>query len=86
MTVVKAAAVQISPVLYSRDGTVEKVVHKIAELGRQGVQFATFPETVVPYYPYFSFVQRPFEIGVEQLRLLDQAVTIPSAATHATPG
>ena len=83
MTVVKAAAVQISPVLYSRDGTVEKVVHKIAELGRQGVQFATFPETVVPYYPYFSFVQRPFEIGVEQLRLLDQAVTIPSAATHA---
>jgi nitrilase len=83
MTVVKAAAVQISPVLYSRDRTVEKVVHKIAELGRQGVQFATFPETVVPYYPYFSFVQRPFEIGVEQLRLLDQAVTIPSAATHA---
>ena len=83
MTVVKAAAVQISPVLYSRDGTVEKVVHKVAELGRQGVQFATFPETVVPYYPYFSFVQRPFEIGVEQLRLLDQAVTIPSAATHA---
>ena len=83
MTVVKAAAVQISPVLYSRDGTVEKVVHKVAELGRQGVQFATFPETVVPYYPYFSFVQRPLEIGVEQLRLLDQAVTIPSAATHA---
>ncbi len=75
MTVVKAAAVQISPVLYSRDGTVEKVVHKVAELGRQGVQFATFPETVVPYYPYFSFVQRPLEIGVEQLRLLDQAVT-----------
>lgn len=65
MTVVRAAAVQISPMLYSREGTVEKVVQKIAELGRQGVQFATFPETVVPYYPYFSFVQRPFEIGAE---------------------
>ncbi|MDT5340390.1 MAG: nitrilase [Mycobacterium sp.] len=83
MTVVKAAAVQISPVLYSREGTVEKVVGKIAELGRAGVQFATFPETVVPYYPYFSFVQRPFEMGAEQLRLLDQAVTVPSDATHA---
>lgn len=83
MTVVKAAAVQMSPVLYSRDGTVAKVVDKIAELGRHGVQFATFPETVVPYYPYFSFVQRPFENADEQLRLLDQAVTIPSAATHA---
>ena len=43
MTVVKAAAVQISPVLYSREGTVDKVVRKIIELGRQGVQFATFP-------------------------------------------
>ena len=40
MTVVRAAAVQISPMLYSREGTVEKVVQKIAELGRQGVQFA----------------------------------------------
>jgi nitrilase len=82
MTVVRAAAVQMSPVLYSREATVAKVVEKIAELGRAGVQFATFPEAVVPYYPYFSFVQRPFEMGVEQLRLLDQAVTIPSAAIH----
>ena len=54
MKTVKASAVQISPVLYSREGTVEKVVRKIHELGQQGVQFATFAETVVPYYPYFS--------------------------------
>ena len=39
MTVVKAAAVQLSPVLYSREGTVDKVVRKIRELGREGVQF-----------------------------------------------
>jgi nitrilase len=83
MTIVKAAAVQLSPVLYSREGTVDKVVQKVLELGRQGVQFATFPETVVPYYPYFSYVQRPFEMGAEHLRLVEQAVTVPSAATHA---
>ena len=83
MTVVRAAAVQISPALYTREGTVDKVVQKIAELGRRGVQFATFPEAVVPYYPYFSFLQSPFEIGPEHLRLIDQAVTIPSPATHA---
>jgi aliphatic nitrilase len=70
-------------VFYSREGTVDKVVKKIIELGRQGVQFATFPETVVPYYPYFCFVQRPFEMGAQHLRLLEQAVTVPSAATHA---
>jgi aliphatic nitrilase len=85
MRVVKAAAVQLSPVLYSREGTVEKVVRKIHELGRQGVQFATFPETVVPYYPYFSFVQSPLQniVGPEQRKLLDQAVTVPSPATDA---
>ena len=85
MRVVKAAAVQLSPVLYSREGTVEKVVRKIHELGRQGVQFATFPETVVPYYPYFSIVQSGYQIivGSEFLKLLDQSVTVPSPATDA---
>jgi nitrilase len=84
MTVIRAAAVQLSPVLYSREGTVQRVVDKIEQLGRQDVQFAVFPETVVPYYPYFSFVQRPFEMRpTEHLKLLDQAVTIPSAATEA---
>ncbi len=85
MRVVRAAAVQLSPVLYSREGTVEKVVRKIYELGQQGVQFATFPETVVPYYPYFSFVQSPYQsiVGSEHRRLLDQAVTVPSLATNA---
>ena len=83
--IVKAAAVQISPVLYSRQGTVEKVVRKIRELGKQGVQFATFPETVVPYYPYFSFIQAPIQniVGPEQRKLLDQAVTVPSPTTDA---
>ena len=85
MKVVKAAAIQISPVLYSRERTVEKIVQKIHELGRKGVEFATFPETVVPYYPYFSFVQTPLQIlaGTETLRLLDQSVTVPSPATDA---
>ena len=43
MTIIKAAAVQMSPVLYSREGTVDRVVRRIIELGRQSVQFATFP-------------------------------------------
>jgi nitrilase len=85
MNVIKAAAVQLSPVLYSREGTVEKVVRTICELRGQGVQFATFPETVVPYYPYFSFLQPAHQIvaGREHLKLLDQAVTVPSPATSA---
>jgi nitrilase len=85
MKVVRAAAVQMSPVLYSREATVEKVVQTVHDLGRQGVQFATFPETVVPYYPYFSFVQAPLQIltGPEHRKLVAQAVTVPSPATDA---
>jgi aliphatic nitrilase len=82
-TIIKAAAVQISPVLYSRAGTVEKVVNKIRELGRKGVRFATFPETIVPYYPYFSFLQPPYLMAKEHLRLLEESVTVPSAETEA---
>src|SRR5882672_3995368 len=86
MRVVRAAAVQLSPVLYSREGTVEKVARKIHELGQQGVQFATFPETVVPYYPYFSFIQPAYQIvgGHEHLKLLDEAVTVPPSARRAS--
>jgi nitrilase len=85
MTIVKAAAVQLSPVLYSREGTVDKVVRTIHELGKKGVQFATFPETVVPYYPYFSFIQSGYQMasGGEQAKLLEQAVTVPSRAVDA---
>ncbi|MBU1333173.1 MAG: Nit6803 family nitriliase [Gammaproteobacteria bacterium] len=83
MPTIRAAAVQLSPVLYSREGTVEKIVRTIRQLGREGVQFAVFPETVVPYYPYFSFVQPPFQMGKEHLRLLDQSVTVPSTTTAA---
>lgn len=85
MRVVKAAAVQLSPVLYSRDGTVAKIVQQIRQLGTEGVQFATFPETVVPYYPYFSFIQPAHQIisGRQHLELLEQAVTISPPAVDA---
>jgi len=80
---VRAAAVQIAPVLYSRQGTVEKVVSKIRELGEKGVEFATFPETIIPYYPYFSLIQAPYTMGKEHMRLMDEAIVVPSEETHA---
>ena len=54
MTVIRAAAVQLSPVLYSREGTVERVIGKIDQLARQDVQFATFPETVIPLHEHLE--------------------------------
>lgn len=78
---VKAAAVQCSPVLYSCEGTVDKICHWIAELGSQGVEFAVFGETLVPYYPYFSFVQPPYAMGAQHLQLMKESVEIPSQHT-----
>jgi nitrilase len=80
---VRAAAVQLSPVLFSREGTTSKVCDKIAEAAAQGAELVVFPETVVPYYPYFSFIKAPAVIGAEHLLLLDQAVTVPGPSVDA---
>ncbi len=81
--IVRAAAVQISPVLFSRDGTIEKVLTAIANAAKESAQLVVFPETIVPYYPYFSFVQPPVLMGKEHMRLYEQAVQVPSPATDA---
>lgn len=80
---VRAAAVQLSPVLHSRDGTTEKVLDAIAAAAREGVQLIVFPETVIPYYPYFSFVQPPVFMGKEHMRLYEEAVTVPGPVVDA---
>jgi len=81
--VVRAAAVQISPVLFSRDGTTEKVLQAIARAANAGAQLVVFPETFIPYYPYFSFVQPPVLMGKEHMRLYEEAVTVPGAVSDA---
>jgi nitrilase len=80
---IRAAAVQISPVLFSRDGTTEKVLNAIAKSAQEGAQLVVFPETFIPYYPYFSFIQPPVLMGKEHLRLYEEAVTVPSPVTDA---
>lgn len=82
MKSVRAAAVQCSPVLYSREGTIDKVCQLIEDLGKQDVELAVFPETFVPYYPYFSFVQPPFAMGKQHLKLLEESVLVPSEDTQ----
>lgn len=80
---VRAAAVQLSPVLFSRDGTTEKVLAAIATAAQQGAELVVFPETCIPYYPYFSFVYPPVLMGKEHMRLYEQAVTVPGPITDA---
>ncbi|NKF23057.1 Nit6803 family nitrilase [Solimonas marina] len=81
--IVRAAAVQLNPVLDSADGTVDKVLDAIAAAAVQGVRLIVFPETVVPYYPYFSFVTPAVSMGAAHLRLYEQAPTVPGPVCDA---
>ena len=81
--IVKVAAAQLSPDLERPAGTLEKVLGAIADAARQGVGFIVFPETFVPYYPYFSFVHAPVMTGAEHVRLYEHAVTVPGPVTVA---
>lgn len=81
--VVRAAAVQIAPDLQSADGTLAIVLNAMDEAASKGVELIVFPETFVPYYPYFSFVYPAVACGPEHLRLYEQAVVVPGPITEA---
>nr|AAR97458.1 nitrilase [uncultured organism] len=81
--IIKAAAVQITPDFDSADGTVKKVCKVIDEAGAKGVQIIVFPETFIPYYPYFSFITPPVTAGAEHLKLYEKSVVIPGPVTQA---
>lgn len=81
--IIRAAAVQISPDLESLSGTLEKVLGVIDEAAKDGVELIVFPETFMPYYPYFSFILPPVKQGKPHLKLYEQAVEVPSTTTEA---
>ncbi|TYC54084.1 Nit6803 family nitriliase [Rhodobacterales bacterium] len=80
---VRVAAVQIAPDLNSRAGTLEKVMDATREAAGKGARLVVFPETFVPWYPYFSFILPPMLAGKEHLRLYEEAVKVPSVETAA---
>jgi nitrilase len=79
--IVRVAAAQLSPDFTSRDGTIDKCIAAIEEAGQRGAQLIVFPETFVPYYPYFSFVRPPVQAGKEHMKLYEWAVEVPGRAT-----
>jgi nitrilase len=78
---VRAAAVQIAPDLTSGAATLDRVIAAIDEAAGKGAEFIVFPETFVPWYPYFSFVTPPVQSGAEHIRLYEHAVAAPGPET-----
>jgi len=78
--IIRVAAVQIAPDLETSAGTVERVSDGYRRGGRaRGARLVVFPETFVPWYPYFSFVRPPVLTGAEHVRLYENAVVVPGA-------
>ncbi|RLC28165.1 MAG: aliphatic nitrilase [Deltaproteobacteria bacterium] len=81
--VFKVAAVQMSPVWMDRDGTTEKVLERIAVCGREGIRLVVFPETCIPSYPYFAWLEPPAVIAERHRKLYEEAVDVPGPVTDA---
>jgi nitrilase len=80
--IVRAAALQMAPDLDSAEGSLELVCARIDAAAAQGAQLVVFPETFLPYYPYFSFVKPPVLQGPEHLKLYERAVVVPGPVTQ----
>jgi nitrilase len=80
---IRVAAVQIAPDLDTASGTVSKVLAAIDEAALRGARLVVFPETFIPWYPYFSFILPPVLTGAEHIRLYENAVAVPGPVTEA---
>lgn len=81
--IIRAAAAQIAPDLHEASKTLARVLDAIDEAASKGAEIIVFPETFVPYYPYFSFITPAITAGAAHLRLYEQAVVVPGPITHA---
>ena len=75
----RVAAVQAAPVFLDLDGTIDKTIDLMAQAAGQGVKLIAFPETWVPGYPWWIWLDSP-AWGMQFVqRYSDNALVVGSA-------
>jgi len=85
-SIIKAAVIEASPVLFNRDSTVEKACTLIHEASSQGAQLILLPESFIPAYPrglsFGAVVGRRSEQGRDLYkRYWENSVDVPGPVT-----
>lgn len=75
------AAVQASPVYLDREATVEKTCRLVREAAGNGAKVIGFPETYIPGYPYWNWVNAPIDGYDWYKRYRRQSVDVPGPTT-----
>src|ERR1051326_6957344 len=82
---VQVACAQVEPVIFDRDGTIDKLASVTAEAAQHGAQLVLLPETFVPAYPSSRWARSlaAWGEGGKELwaRLARASVRVPSAET-----
>lgn len=55
----RVAAVQAAPIFNDLDATTEKTIALIEDAAKQGAELVVFPETWIPGYPWFIWLEAP---------------------------
>ena len=79
----KAAVAQLSPSFLNREETVEIACRAIEEAGKEGARIIAFPESFIPGYPYWLWIEPIFD-GARYFReFFKNSVEVPSQSTKS---
>lgn len=75
----RVAAVQAAPVYMNMDASVDKACKLIKEAADKGAQLVVFPESFLPGYPYWIWVDDPISVMPFTQMLYTQALECPGS-------